>query len=139
MPNPIYAGPEWKALRLQILQRDGHRCQIKGPKCKGRATHVDHIVDVLDGGARLDPRNLRAACGSCNIAKRNTTVAARARAYRNGESMDTPTPASSTTSTPRWWRWCGDRYWEPISSRFADADYGDVYAVEPPRTGPGTP
>src|SRR4051812_6468243 len=82
MTNPNYADAAWRAIRLMVLARDGHRCQIRGAKCKGRATHVDHIINVDDGGARLDPSNLRAACASCNIAKRNTEVAARARSAR---------------------------------------------------------
>ena len=34
---------------------------------------------VPEGGPRLDPSNLRAACAACNVAKRNSEVAARAR------------------------------------------------------------
>jgi 5-methylcytosine-specific restriction endonuclease McrA len=79
MPGPEYAGPEWQAIRLQVLARDNHTCQIRGPKCRGRASHVDHIISVSQGGARLDPSNLQAACASCNVAKRNREVAARAR------------------------------------------------------------
>ena len=56
----------WRALRLQILERDGHRCRIRGPHCKGKATEVDHIVPVADGGLLFDPGNLRAACDKCN-------------------------------------------------------------------------
>jgi 5-methylcytosine-specific restriction endonuclease McrA len=79
MAKPEYANPQWKAVRRAVLARDGHQCQIRGPKCKGRATHVDHIVSISQGGALLDPANLRAACASCNVAKRNSEVAARAR------------------------------------------------------------
>ncbi len=74
-----YSGPEWKAVRLQVLARDGYRCMIRLPGCTGRATQVDHIVSMSNGGSRLDPANLRAACRSCNIAQRNIDVAARAR------------------------------------------------------------
>jgi 5-methylcytosine-specific restriction protein A len=81
---PIYRSPEWKRVRLVVLARDRHLCQIKGPNCKGRATHVDHRIDWRDGGAWYDPANLRASCATCNIAQRNSRVAARARAYREG-------------------------------------------------------
>ena len=57
---------DWDRVRIGILVRDGYRCQIAGPGCTGRATSVDHIVPLALGGARLDPRNLRAACGHCN-------------------------------------------------------------------------
>jgi 5-methylcytosine-specific restriction endonuclease McrA len=83
MPRPEYQTPEWKRRRKVVLARDGHRCQLRLPKCKGRATEVDHIVNIDDGGSVLAFSNLQAACKSCNSAKRNSEVAARARAYRD--------------------------------------------------------
>lgn len=56
----------WRRVRAGILARDGYTCQIRGPRCKVRATEVDHIVELAAGGRRLDPANLRAACKSCN-------------------------------------------------------------------------
>ncbi|MGH2596125.1 MAG: HNH endonuclease [Actinomycetota bacterium] len=56
----------WKTVRLRILARDGHLCQIRAPGCTGDATDVDHIVAPPAGGSRYDPSNLRAACGHCN-------------------------------------------------------------------------
>lgn len=73
----------WDALRPVILQRDGHQCQIRGPKCKGVATQVDHIVPLSEGGARLDPDNLRAACGTCNAGRQNSRIAALTRALKS--------------------------------------------------------
>lgn len=52
--------------RLAVLDRDGWQCRIRGPRCLGAATEADHIVDVADGGARLDLANGRAACKPCN-------------------------------------------------------------------------
>jgi hypothetical protein len=66
-----YNGP-WPKIRLQILERDGQRCQIRLPKCLGAANQVDHKVPVEQGGAPYDPDNLRAACRPCNVARRNT-------------------------------------------------------------------
>lgn len=57
-------------VRIPVLERDGYRCQIRGPKCTGRASDVDHIVSLKDGGALLDPDNLRAACPACNRGRR---------------------------------------------------------------------
>jgi 5-methylcytosine-specific restriction endonuclease McrA len=90
-----YSSPLWKAVRLAVLERDGYRCQIRGPKCTGMASHVDHVIDWRDGGAPFDPSNLRAACASDNIAKRNRGVAARARAARGeaGALPYTPSPS----------------------------------------------
>ncbi len=61
----------WRRLRLVILERDGYHCRIHGPKCTGRATEVDHIIPVADGGPIFDPANLRAACQPCNIWRAN--------------------------------------------------------------------
>ena len=56
----------WDRLRPTILRRDNYLCQVRGPGCRGKATAVDHVVPVNAGGARLDPRNLRAICVTCN-------------------------------------------------------------------------
>jgi hypothetical protein len=71
MSRSVYASQQWRSLRLAILDRDGHRCQINGPKCKQHATHVDHIIPVSAGGAPYDPANLRAACAACNVGRAN--------------------------------------------------------------------
>lgn len=61
----------WRALRSMILLRDGHVCQVpKGAGiCGERATHVDHIRSLADGGDKWDPTNLRAACAPCNLSR----------------------------------------------------------------------
>jgi hypothetical protein len=68
MAKPEYSGP-WRRVRLRVLERDGHLCQIKGPKCRGVANQVDHIVPVSKGGSWLDTQNLRASCSPCNLAR----------------------------------------------------------------------
>lgn len=65
MTKPQYSGP-WRRIRAQVLERDGGLCQIRGPRCTGAATAVDHIVPVQSGGPWFDPANLRAACVNCN-------------------------------------------------------------------------
>jgi 5-methylcytosine-specific restriction protein A len=67
MGSPYYR--QWQRVRLVILARDGHRCRLALPGCKGVATEVDHIVELAAGGARLDPANLQAACKPCNSSK----------------------------------------------------------------------
>jgi 5-methylcytosine-specific restriction endonuclease McrA len=55
-------------LRAIVLQRDGHRCQIRKPGiCTTIATTADHIVDRAIAGD--GPDNLRAACGPCNFSR----------------------------------------------------------------------
>ena len=73
----------YRQLRLYVLARDGHECQIRGPHCTGAATQVDHVIERADGGAVYDPSNLRAACAWCNgwrSAKR-TNALLRGRRY----------------------------------------------------------
>lgn len=70
--HPAYRGP-WQTVRKRILERDNHTCQIRGPKCTTTATHVDHIIPTLKGGAWYDPDNLRAACKNCNLGRIDRT------------------------------------------------------------------
>ena len=62
MPRPEYAGVEWQAVRRMVLARDGYVCQLRRPKCTFKATQVDHVISVTNGGPRLDPANLVATC-----------------------------------------------------------------------------
>ena len=64
--HPAYRGP-WATVRKQILLRDAHTCQIRGPRCTTQANTVDHIIPVNSGGAWWDPDNLRATCRNCNL------------------------------------------------------------------------
>jgi 5-methylcytosine-specific restriction protein A len=73
----------WRIVRRAILERDGHVCQIRGQRCTGVATHVDHIVPAADGGAWLDPTNLRAACQTCNLERRVSTQTRRGQPSRD--------------------------------------------------------
>lgn len=63
---------KWRKLRETVLARDGYLCQVPVPGggvCGARATHVDHIVALADGGPRWDPANCRAACAPCNLSR----------------------------------------------------------------------
>ena len=74
-----YASPAWRALRRQVLVRDKYECQLRLPKCTGTASEVDHKAPPSMGGSFFDAWNLRAACKSCNIARRNKMRAQVAR------------------------------------------------------------
>ncbi len=78
MAKPQYTGP-WPKLRLQVLTEANGHCEINGPRCTKVATHVDHIIEVREGGAWWDRSNLRASCATCNIGRTNRklTVASR--------------------------------------------------------------
>jgi 5-methylcytosine-specific restriction protein A len=63
----FYRSKAWLAARAAVLKRDGYRCAT--PYCRNRATHVDHIRPIADGGAGLDPTNLQSLCASCHSRK----------------------------------------------------------------------
>jgi 5-methylcytosine-specific restriction protein A len=74
---PVYNSPEWRALIASIIEQRGRRCE--DPKCKtpgrtGMRVFGDHIEELQDGGALLDPRNVMLRCGSCHTTK---TIAER--------------------------------------------------------------
>ncbi len=58
-----------KARRRRILARDGYQCQIRGPRCTGKATVLDHILAVGLGGDADSDDNTQAACANCNQQK----------------------------------------------------------------------
>lgn len=81
--DPFYSSPEWEAARKAALDRAGWRCEIVegGVRCgkctrHGDRMYVDHLVELKDGGAPLDLRNLGVKCSSHHVIK---TVAERAR------------------------------------------------------------
>ncbi len=59
-------GAAWRRVRRVVLEREGYRCRIGGPRCTLDADQVDHIISWRLGGSALDPENLRAACSHCN-------------------------------------------------------------------------
>jgi 5-methylcytosine-specific restriction protein A len=67
MAKPQYSGP-WPQVRLYVLARDSYVCQLHLKGCTTRATTVDHIIELADGGTH-DPTNCQAACLHCNSAK----------------------------------------------------------------------
>ena len=75
----------WRRLRLAVLDRDGWRCQVKGPTCTINATCVDHAIPRADGGAMWDAANLRASCRRCNSTSSADRTNARRR-YLTGEA-----------------------------------------------------
>ena len=93
---------DWWRVRWAVLERDGHRCQLREPDlCVGIAAEVDHI------GSRADhrPENLRAACRPCHQhrssqqggqaagERRRARVAARRRPPEPHPGMTTPPSA----------------------------------------------
>lgn len=74
--NKFYLSPEWIALRDRVRREAGGRCQAIGCGRIEPRMFVDHRVELRDGGAALDRRNVWLLCGSCHSRK---TIAERAR------------------------------------------------------------
>ena len=71
---------DWNYIRGKILERDQYRCQRcghepwRGPSGRRRRhldMHVDHIVELQDGGSFHDPANLQVLCEACHVDKTN--------------------------------------------------------------------
>jgi len=82
--DPRYTTPEWRRLRRLVLERDRGECQIRGTRCQGWATEVDHVVAVADGGDFWGPANLRASCAPCNRGRGADMT--NARRWRYGDT-----------------------------------------------------
>jgi 5-methylcytosine-specific restriction endonuclease McrA len=64
--DPRYSTAAWQKLRKAVLARDGHVCQIQGPRCRGYATSVHHLIPSSQASELFwEPANLVAACGAC--------------------------------------------------------------------------
>ena len=87
----FYGSADWKALRRAVIAERGKRCE----RCskEGGRVYLDHIVELRDGGAKLDRANVQVLCGSCHTAK-----TAAARAARQG-GRGNPTGEDSTAPT----------------------------------------
>lgn len=71
-PHPFYDSERWRALRFQILKRDGGRCALCGRFPPHVVLHVDHIKPRSRYPAlEWDPNNLQVLCEDCNLGKSN--------------------------------------------------------------------
>ena len=66
MPKDPRDSRQWRALRKQILARDGYVCMY----CGQDADTVDHVLPVnKHPELAMSPDNLRSACRKCNSMK----------------------------------------------------------------------
>jgi 5-methylcytosine-specific restriction enzyme A len=83
--DPFYISPDWRALMAEIIAERGRRCE--DPQCQRTRppsrVFGDHIVELRDGGAPLDKRNVLLRCGSCHTRKTaEARVARTAQLFR---------------------------------------------------------
>ena len=78
--DAVYSSPAWRSLIALLIQQRGRRCEDPACKTPGRTgirVFGDHIIELKDGGALLDPSNVMLRCGSCHTIKTNDERAKR--------------------------------------------------------------
>jgi 5-methylcytosine-specific restriction protein A len=75
--NKVRDTQRWRRLSKWVLAGEPlcRHCTAQGRETT--AAHVDHIVDLADGGEPYDVANLQPLCASCHTRKTNATRAAR--------------------------------------------------------------
>ena len=77
--DPFYLSAEWRVLLAEIIAERGKACEECG--AKGYVIG-DHIIEIRDGGKRLDKANIKLLCAKHHGIK--TAQAKRARLERRG-------------------------------------------------------
>lgn len=80
-PDSFYVSAEWKAFRNQLIKERGWRCEdakCETPRGPWKQIYGDHIVEIADGGAKLDRRNVLLRCSPCHGRKTRDEKAKRA-------------------------------------------------------------
>ena len=79
--DPFYLSREWRSLLANVITERGRRCEVCGKTTEADGSPVklvgDHTHEIRDGGAPLDPANIRLMDYGCHARKTQ-----RARAER---------------------------------------------------------
>ncbi|TSE03749.1 HNH endonuclease [Mesorhizobium intechi] len=70
--DPFYASGPWRKLLATIIKERGRSCEDPdhdGSRHVPGMIYGDHIVELQDGGAALDPANVLMRCPSCHTRK----------------------------------------------------------------------
>ena len=94
--DPFYLTPEWRALVRALIKARGRRCEECGRThdAEGHPVRIfgDHVVEVRDGGALLDPANIKLLDGRCH-GKKTAKARAKRAAARPEEEGGSQSPA----------------------------------------------
>jgi len=70
MADPFYLSREWRALTEAVKRERCYLCEGCGRQGgPGERMVCDHVVEIADGGERLDRSNLRVLCAACHARK----------------------------------------------------------------------
>ena len=85
----FYNSQRWEAVRAEKLRKDPfcEECRKGGTLIK--ATVVDHIVEIKDGGSELDIDNLQSLCWSCHSRMRRAKQQSGANRKRRERQTST--------------------------------------------------
>ncbi|MGE0178973.1 MAG: HNH endonuclease signature motif containing protein [Sphingomonas sp.] len=75
----FYQSPEWRGLVADLKRMRGNWCERCGSR---RRVAGDHIVELADGGAALDEKNVELLCAACHNRKTAKARAERAAGLR---------------------------------------------------------
>jgi 5-methylcytosine-specific restriction endonuclease McrA len=88
-----YDTARWRRLRDRVVARDGYRCTVAGcttNTSRPRSLHVDHVIEVSDGGLFWDLANLKTLCWLHHGAKTRLVMANRAGAVGDRAADEGP-------------------------------------------------
>jgi 5-methylcytosine-specific restriction protein A len=81
--DPVYLSQEWRSFIRHLIKERGRACEH--PMCRtpnrgqGQRIFGDHIQELQDGGALLDPSNVMLLCSPCHGIKTAKARGDRAR------------------------------------------------------------
>ena len=76
--DSFYQSPEWREFSTAVKQERGNCCEEQDCGYRGPRLIADHIIEVKDGGALLDRRNILLRCMPCHNTKTALTQRQRA-------------------------------------------------------------
>lgn len=62
--DTFYSTPAWRQLMTRLIAERGRRCEAPGCMATDCVIYGDHIRELQDGGAPLDPNNIQLLCAT---------------------------------------------------------------------------